>query len=67
MLNKAEEEMPSMSDVANSNEIELQEIVENALRSIENLIVQLAGEPPRIYPYMNFQAWTNSSEVIEVH
>ena len=37
MLNKAEEEMPSVSDVATVDDIELQEITENAARSMENL------------------------------
>ena len=38
MLNKAEEEMSSMSDVAKADDIELQEIMENLSRSSENLI-----------------------------
>ena len=42
MLNKAEEEIPSMSDVANADNVELQDfIMENALRSMEDLIKQL--------------------------
>ena len=36
-LNKAQEELPSASDVDKAGDIELQEIVENASRSIENL------------------------------
>ena len=44
MLDKAEQEMPSMSDVAKADDIELQEITENAARSTENLIAQLEGE-----------------------
>ena len=43
-LNKAEEEMPSMSDIAKADDIELQEITENASRSIENLSQQLEAE-----------------------
>ena len=43
-LNKAEEELPSVSDVANADDIELQEITENVARSMENLTVQLEGE-----------------------
>ena len=35
-LNKAEEELPSVSDIAKADEIELQQIVRDALRSIEN-------------------------------
>ena len=44
MLNKAEEEIPSTSDVANAGDIELQEIIENVARSTENLIDQFEGE-----------------------
>ena len=43
-LNKAEEEMPCTTDVAKANDIELQEITENAARSMENLIEQLKVE-----------------------
>ena len=42
-LNEAEEEMPSISDVVNVDEIELQETMENVARSMENLIAQLEG------------------------
>ena len=44
MLNKVEEELPSASDVAKTDDIQLQEITENASRSIENLNQQLEGE-----------------------
>ena len=37
MVNKAEEELPSTSDIAKVDEIELQEIV----KSMENLISQM--------------------------
>ena len=41
MLNKAEGEIPSMSDVANADNVELQDfIMENASRSMEDLIKQ---------------------------
>ena len=43
-LNKAEEELPSMSDIAKVDDIELQEIMENASRSMENLNQRLEGE-----------------------
>ena len=36
-LNKTKEELPSMSDIAKVDDIELQEIMENASRSMENL------------------------------
>ena len=36
--------MPSMPDVAKADDIELQEITENAARSTENLIAQLEEE-----------------------
>ena len=41
MLNRVGKELPSMSDVARTDDIELQEIMENAARSMENLIAQL--------------------------
>ena len=36
-LNKAEKEMPSASDIAKADDIELQELTENASRSIQQL------------------------------
>ena len=44
MLNKVKEELPSASDVAKADDIGLQEIAENALRSMENLNQQLESE-----------------------
>ena len=44
MLNKAKEELPSMSDIAKADDIELREITENASRSMENLNRHLEGE-----------------------
>ena len=44
MLNKVEGELPSMSDLAKTDEIELQEITENAARNMENLIKQSEGQ-----------------------
>ena len=41
ILNKTEEGLPSTSDVANADDIKLQDITENAVRSTENLIKQL--------------------------
>ena len=50
MLNKAEEELPSTSDIANADDIELQEVTENESRSTENLIQQLEGESSEDLP-----------------
>ena len=50
MLKKAQEELPSASDVDKVDHIELQEIVENALRSIENLNQQVQKEPTEDLP-----------------
>ena len=50
MLNKAQEELPSASDVDKADGIELQEIVENASRSIENLNQQVQEEPTEDLP-----------------
>ena len=44
ILNKAEEAMPSASDVAKADEIELKEITENAIKSTKHLITQFEGE-----------------------
>ena len=41
MLNRVEEEMPFASDIAKADDIELQEILENAARNTEDLIAQL--------------------------
>ena len=49
-LNKAQEEMPSASDIDKAADKELQEIVENALRSIENLDQQVQEEPTKDLP-----------------
>ena len=45
MLNRVEEELPSVSDVAKADDdIELQEITENAMKSTEDLITQFKGQ-----------------------
>ena len=44
MLNRVEEELPSVSDVAKADDIELQEIMENATKSTEDLITQFKGQ-----------------------
>ena len=44
MLNRAEEELPSESDITKADDTELQEITENASRSMENLNQQLEDE-----------------------
>ena len=50
LLNRVEEELPSTSDVANADDIELQEITENASRSTENLIQQPEVESSKDLP-----------------
>ena len=50
MPDKAKEEMPSTSDVANADDIELQEITENVARSMESLIEQLEIESSKDLP-----------------
>ena len=49
-LNKAQQELPSASEVEKVGDIELQEIVENASRSIENLNQQVQEEPTEDLP-----------------
>ena len=43
-LNEAEKEMPSASDIAKVDDIELQEITENASKSMEDLILQMKND-----------------------
>ena len=50
MLNRIEEELPFMSDIAGVDDTELQEITKYAMRSTENLIEQLEGESPEDLP-----------------
>ena len=40
-LNTAQEKLPSASDIDKANDIELQEILENALKSMDDLIFQI--------------------------
>ena len=44
MLNKVKEELPSESDIIKVDDIELQEIMENASKSMEDLITQFEGQ-----------------------
>ena len=44
MLNLVEKEIPSVSDVDNAGDTELQEITENAVKSTEDLITQFEGK-----------------------
>ena len=46
MLNKVEEGLPSVSDVAEADVLELQEMTENTARSTNNLIKQFEGTLP---------------------
>ena len=44
MLNKVKEEMPSESDITKADDIELQEITQNASKNMEDLITQFKGQ-----------------------
>ena len=50
IINKAEEELPSTSDVANADESILQKITKNVAGSMKNLIEQLEGESSKDLP-----------------
>ena len=54
-LNRVEEEFPSVSDVAKADDIELQEITENVVRSTDNLIKQLEGTSSEKLPMCGLQ------------
>ena len=41
MLNRLKEELPSASDVAKADDIELKKIMENTVRRTDDLITQL--------------------------
>ena len=67
MLNKAEEELPSTSDIAKADEIELQEIA----KSTENLIFQMSQtddsfEGEETLPMQELLGLDNNSEAFEV-
>ena len=44
MLNRVKEELPSVSDVAKEGDIELQEMMENTVKSMADLITQLDNQ-----------------------
>ena len=50
MLNRVEEELPSTSDIAKAENTMLKEIMENAAKSMKNLIVQLEGKSSEDLP-----------------
>ena len=50
MLNRVEEDLPSISDVARVDNIEIREIMENAASSTDNLIKQLDRESSEDLP-----------------
>ena len=45
MLNEVEEELPPGSDIAKADDIELHKIMENTVRSMEDLIAWLDNPP----------------------
>ena len=56
-----EEELPSAFDVAKADDIELQEIMKNTTKSMENLIVQLE-DPLFEHPLHELKAWKKANE-----
>ena len=58
MLNRMKEELPSMSDITTADDIELQEIMEDASKSVEDLISQMKNDQSQTddlfeYPYVS--------------
>ena len=47
MLNRVKEELPSMSDITKVDDTKLQEIMENASKSAEDLISQMRNNQSR--------------------
>ena len=67
MLNRVEKELPSTSDVAKADDIELQEIMDNVARSTENLVKQLEGTYSEILPMHELQGLEKQLRSIRVH
>ena len=68
LLNRVEEDLPSTSDIAKADDMERQEITENA--SQEALRISSSNSrmnPPMTYQYENSYIWRDSSGVIGVH
>ena len=61
LLNRVEEDMPSVSNITKADDIELQEITENATKSTEDLISQFEGQ--ETLPMRELWGWINNSEV----
>ena len=58
MLNRVEEELPSVSDIAKADDIELQELA----KSTEDLITQFEGQ--EMLPSASFWGWIETSGVL---
>ena len=56
MLNKVEEDLPSTSDLVTANDRELHEMVENTVRSTDNLIEQLEDTSFETLPIHELQS-----------
>ena len=57
MLNKVKEELPSAFDIAKTDDIELQEIVENASKSTEDLILQMKNDQSQTDELFEYSSW----------
>ena len=54
MLNRVKEELPSTSDIAKADDIELQEIMENASKSMEDLISQMRNDQSQTDDFLEY-------------
>ena len=63
-LNRVKEELPSASDVAKADDIELQEITENTAKSMEDLITQFKGQ--ETLHMQELLGWIDNSGVLGV-
>ena len=57
MLNRVEQELPSAFDEGKADDIELQEITENAVRSTEDLITQLDDQTHSLGDSLEHPLW----------
>ena len=61
MVNKVEEDLPSTSDLAEADNMELQKITEKAARSMDNLIEELEDTSSETLPMHEIKAVTSCS------
>ena len=57
MMNRVKEELPSTSDITKVDDVELQEIMENASKSTEDLISQMKNDQSQTDDLFEYPLW----------